>query len=245
MALVTGCGGGIGGAVCALFVERGWVVVGVDVRRGETPSGVRFIEADLGDAEAPRRVCAEVMANEKSLDALVNNAAVQVCGPIVETSAADIDRVMAVNVRGPMLLMRHGLSMLERSGGAVVNVSSVHAVATSRDIAAYAASKGALVALTRAAALEFGERGVRVNAVLPGATDTPMLRAGLARSHAGSGGLDERLTVLSRRHAVGRVGRAEEIAKAIMYLADGEQSGFVTGESLVVDGGALARLSTE
>lgn len=245
VALVTGCGGGIGGAVCAAFLERGWSVVGVDVRKGETPGGVRFVEADLADAETPRRICADVMAQEKSLDALVNNAAVQACGPIVETTAADIDRVLAVNLRAPMLLMRHALAMLEKSGGSVVNVSSVHAVATSRDIAAYAASKGGLAAVTRAAALEFGERGVRVNCVLPGATDTPMLRAGLARSHAGSGGLSERLTVLSRRHVLGRVGRAEEIAKAIVFLADGEQSGFVTGESLVVDGGALARLSTE
>lgn len=245
VALVTGCGGGIGGAVCALLAERGWSVVGVDVRKGETPAAVRFIEADLGDPEVPRRVCLDVASHEKELHALVNNAAVQMCSPIVETSAAEIDRVMAVNVRAPMLLMRHALSMLERSGGAVVNVSSVHAVATSRDIAAYAASKGALVALTRAAALEFGERGVRVNAVLPGATDTPMLRAGLSRSHAGAGGMDERLTTLSRRHAVGRVGRAEEIARAIAFLADGGESGFVTGESLVVDGGALARLSTE
>ncbi|MDO8755759.1 MAG: SDR family oxidoreductase, partial [Anaerolineales bacterium] len=130
-------------------------------------------------------------------------------------------------------------------GGAVVNVSSVHAVQTSANIAAYAASKGGLLALTRAMAIEFAPDHIRVNAILPGAVDTPMLRAGLGRGHLGQGDMQERLDNLARRTVIGRVGRPEEIAHAIYFLADHEQSSFMTGQSMIVDGGATARLSTE
>jgi NAD(P)-dependent dehydrogenase (short-subunit alcohol dehydrogenase family) len=136
--------------------------------------------------------------------------------------------------------------LLKASGqGAVVNVSSVHAVATSANIAAYAASKGGLLALTRAMAIEFAPDDIRVNAILPGAVDTQMLRAGLVRDHAGAGTMEERLENLARNTVNGRVGRPEEIAHAIYFLADHVQSSFMTGQALIVDGGATARLSTE
>mgnify|MGYP002352026530 FL=1 len=130
-------------------------------------------------------------------------------------------------------------------GGAVVNVSSVHAVATSANISAYAASKGGLLALTRAMAIEFAMDGVRANAILPGAVDTPMLRSGLSRGHAGDGNINERLENLARRTVNGKIGQPEEIAHAIYFLADQEQSSFMTGQAIIVDGGATARLSTE
>ena len=153
---------------------------------------------------------------------------------------------MASNLRSVFLSAKLAYPLLQnRGGGAVVNVSSVHAVATSKDIAAYAASKGGLLALTRAMAIEFAEDNVRVNAILPGAVDTPMLRAGLNRDHAGSGTMQSRLENLARRTVSGKVGRPEEIAQAIYFLADEEQSSFMTGQAMIVDGGATARLSTE
>jgi NAD(P)-dependent dehydrogenase (short-subunit alcohol dehydrogenase family) len=118
-------------------------------------------------------------------------------------------------------------------------------VATSANIAAYAASKGGLLALTRAIAIEFAPDNIRANAILPGAVDTPMLRAGLGRGHVGGNDILERLDNLARRTVNGRVGRPEEIAHAIFFLADGEQSSFMTGQALIIDGGATARLSTE
>jgi len=124
-------------------------------------------------------------------------------------------------------------------------VSSVHAVQTSANIAAYAASKGGLLALTRAMAIEFAPDNVRVNAILPGAVDTPMLRAGMDRGHVGDGNIHERLENLARKTVNGRVGQPREIASAIYFLADSNQSSFMTGQALVVDGGATARLSTE
>jgi NAD(P)-dependent dehydrogenase (short-subunit alcohol dehydrogenase family) len=130
-------------------------------------------------------------------------------------------------------------------GGAIVNVSSVHAIATSANIAAYAASKGGLLALTRAVAIEFARDNIRCNAILPGAVDTPMLRAGLSRDHVQGSTILERLDNLASKTVNGRVGRPEEIAQAIYFLADDEQSSFMTGQALIIDGGATARLSTE
>ncbi|MCK5054189.1 MAG: SDR family oxidoreductase, partial [Anaerolineales bacterium] len=124
-------------------------------------------------------------------------------------------------------------------------VSSVHAVATSVEMAAYAASKGGLAALTRAMALEFAADGVRANALLPGAVDTEMLRDGLNRGHVSGDSIDERLLDLGRRTVMGRVGLPEELARAIYFMADAEQSAFMTGQTMTVDGGATARLSTE
>ena len=123
--------------------------------------------------------------------------------------------------------------------------SSVHAVATSKDIAAYAASKGGMLALTRAMAIEFAPDNVRVNAILPGAVDTPMLRAGMNRAHAGHGTLEDRLENLARNTVSGKIGTPAEIAQSIFFLADGAMSSFMTGQALIVDGGATARLSTE
>jgi NAD(P)-dependent dehydrogenase (short-subunit alcohol dehydrogenase family) len=118
-------------------------------------------------------------------------------------------------------------------------------VQTSANIAAYAASKGGLLALTRAIAIEFAKDNIRVNAILPGAVDTPMLRAGLNRGHLTGDDIYARLDNLARKTVNGRVGKPEEIAHAIYFLADENQSSFMTGQAMIVDGGATARLSTE
>ncbi|TVQ31339.1 MAG: SDR family oxidoreductase [Phycisphaeraceae bacterium] len=245
VALITGAAGGIGRATAGVFAEAGWSVVGVD-RRGEAVEGIEhMIEADMADPESPERIFRTTEERFGRLDALVNNAAVQICKPVVETTAAEWDAVMASNLRSVFLSMRYAHPMLAQTKGSIINVSSVHAMATSKNIAAYAASKGALLAFTRAVALEFGADGVRVNAVLPGAVDTPMLHAGLDRGHIDAAGTDELIRGLGRKHVLGRVGRPEEIGSVILFLADGERSSFITGQAMVVDGGAMARLSTE
>jgi len=244
--LITGVAGGIGSATARVFADAGWHVIGVARRQTDSLPGVHhFILANVSDVDASQRIFAEVAREEGRIDALINNAAIQICKPLVETTPEEWDAVMATNVRSVYLAVRHAYPLMRAHGGAIVNVSSVHAIATSANIAAYAASKGALLALTRALAIELAPDGIRVNAILPGAVDTPMLHAGLERGHVKGKDLKELIQQLGARHVIGRVGRPEEIAQAILFLADNDCSSFMTGQALVVDGGATARLSTE
>lgn len=247
-ALITGAAGGIGRATVTLFFERGWRVIGVDRSPfGEHfPESGLFIQRDISDPQDLESIYAQAKEFTSTLDVLVNNAAIQVAKPLLETNVEEWDAVMASNLRSVFLGVKLAHPLLKAGGsGAVVNVSSVHAVATSANIAAYAASKGGLLALTRAMAIEFAPDNIRVNAVLPGAVDTPMLRAGLGRGHVGSGDIQQRLDNLARKTVSGKIGKPEEIAQAIYFLADGTQSSFMTGQAMIVDGGATARLSTE
>ncbi len=246
--MITGAAGGIGRATVALFVEKGWRVIGMDRNPfGEAfPGDGLFIQTEVSHPELMDSAFQKVQGFTKKLDALVNNAAVQVAKPLVETTAEEWDMVIANNLRPAFLLAKLAHPLLKAAGGgAIVNVSSVHAVQTSTNIAAYAASKGGLLALTRAIAIEFAKDNIRVNAILPGAVDTPMLRAGLNRGHLAGEDIHTRLDNLARRTVNGRIGTPEEIAQAIYFLADSSQSSFMTGQAMIVDGGATARLSTE
>src|SRR5574341_84330 len=232
--LITGAAGGIGRATVALFAEKGWRGIGVDraLFGNGVPQGGLCIHSDISHSEELHAIFEKAHAFTESLAALVNNAAVQVAKPILETSVEEWDAVMASNLRSVFLAAKLAHPLLKARGGAIVNVSSVHAVQTSANIAAYAASKGGLLALTRAMAIEFAPDNIRVNAILPGAVDTPMLRAGLGRGHVGHGDMQERLDNLARKTVSGKVGKPEEIAHAIYFLADDEQSSFMTGQEI-------------
>jgi NAD(P)-dependent dehydrogenase (short-subunit alcohol dehydrogenase family) len=245
--LITGVAGGIGSATANLFADEGWRVIGVDQKEAEVEGVHHFIEADISNEEASARIFEEVESEEGDLDVLVNNAAIQICKPIVDMRTEEWDSTMASNLRSVFLAVRHAYPLLQ-GAGAIVNVSSVHAKATSSEIAAYAASKGGLLAFTRALSIEFSDDDIRVNAVLPGAVDTEMLRDGLDRDYGNGESMDsiqEKVRALGSRHVIGRVGQPEEIAHTIHFLADENRSSFVTGQALTVDGGATARLSTE
>lgn len=246
--LITGAAGGIGRATVKVFADHGWRVFGVDrqPKYDEFPTNGVYIQADISLPEQLESIYDKVMAETDKLDAVVNNAAVQIAKPLIETTAEEWDLVLASNLRSVFLGAKLAYPLLKaRGGGAIVNTSSVHAVATSANIAAYAASKGGLLALTRAMAIEFAPDNIRVNAILPGAVDTPMLRAGLNRGHVGHGDMQERLDNLAAKTVNGRVGQPEEIGSVIYFLADNTQSSFITGQALIADGGATARLSTE
>ncbi|MFM6395152.1 SDR family oxidoreductase, partial [Planktothrix sp.] len=148
--LITGVLGGIGSATAELFHNHDWSVVGVDCGDVTTElGGVDFyLRADVSDQLAWESIANQLSGRVDYLTALVNNAAIQVCKPLVETTPEEWDRVMAVNVRSVYLGVRHLYPLMRQQGGAIVNVSSVHAIATSGNIAAYAASKGAMLALT-------------------------------------------------------------------------------------------------
>ena len=246
--LITGAAGGVGRGTVKIFTDYGWKVIGVDRKDfGEGfPANGKFIQAEISNPEGLGTLFEQVKKISPILNAVVNNAAVQIAKPILETSVEEWDEVISTNLRSAFIIAKLAHPLLKAAGNsAIVNVSSVHAVATSANISAYAASKGGLLALTRAMAIEFAGDNIRVNAILPGAVDTPMLRAGLQRGHVGGSTMSDRLENLARKTVNGRVGTPEEIAHAIYFLADSTQSSFMTGQALIVDGGATARLSTE
>lgn len=231
VAVVTGAAGGVGSATCDVLEAQGWSVIAVD-RRPVDREGA--LQIDLADAP----YVMEVLRRCERVDALINNAALQLFKPIEDTTLAEWDAVHHVNLRGAFACLKACRDQLIAVGGAVVNVASVHATATSQSISAYAASKGGLLAFTRAAALELAPHGVRVNAVVPGAVDTPALRDGFARR-------ENAKASLIASTPLRRVGRPEEVAESIAFLVDNDRSGYITGQSLTIDGGALAALSTE
>ena len=246
--LITGAAGGVGRATVRHFHERGFRVIGVDRQSSYAgfPADGLFIQADISVPENLENIFAQASQFSPTLDVLVNNAGFQVTKPLIETTVEEWDMVMASNLRSVFLGAKLAYPLLKaEGGGALVNVSSVHAVATSANIAAYAASKGGLLALTRALAIEFAPDNIRVNAVLPGAVDTPMLRAGFHRGRDHEASEESQLAALAAKTVNGRVGLPEEIASVIYFLGDAAQSSFITGQGLLADGGATCRLSTE
>ena len=245
-ALITGARGGIGSATAELFHEAGWRTFAVDRKEGKDIfPGVVFHRANVADPGSVSELFAWLQDKTDRLDALVNNAAIQISNLLVDTTVEDWDATMASNLNSVFLTTRAALPLLKSAQGAIVNVSSVHAIATSVGVAAYATSKGAVMAFTREMAAELAHDRIRVNAILPGAVDTPMLRSGLDRGHVRGASIEEKLADLGRKSVLGRVGQPREIAEAILFLADSERSSYITGVALVVDGGATARLSTE
>jgi len=242
IALVTGAGSGIGRATALQFAREGARVAIVDIDRelGEQTLTLlreeggqgEFLLCDVASSSDVQGAVNRTVELWGRLDILVNNAGTMRFAPVVALSEDDWDRVLAVNLRSAFLFCKYAVPHMRRDsgrkGGAVINVSSVHAQATTRNVSAYAASKGGLEAFTRALALEVETQSIRVNAVEPGAVDTPLL---WSNPNLQSGA--EKLE--------GTVIPTQGIADAICYLAS-EQSAFVTGTVLTVDAGRLARL---
>lgn len=246
VALVTGGGSGIGRAIALLLAREGAAVAVVDVddaRAGAVAgeilaAGGRGLsaQADVSRAADCARVVERTVAEFGRLDVLCNNAGIIRRATVLETSEEEWDHVMAVNVRGVFLLCKAVIPlMIAAGGGAIVNTASGWGLVGGRKAASYCASKGAVVQLTRAMALDHGARNIRVNCICPGDTGTPMLENEAAQL----GEPGERFLAEAADRPLGRVGRPEEIAQAALYLAS-DASSFVTGTALVVDGGGLA-----
>jgi NAD(P)-dependent dehydrogenase (short-subunit alcohol dehydrogenase family) len=238
VAIVTGGGSGIGAATARLLAERGFTVAVVGRRRDKLDAVVSdlggrglAVQADLADADAPGRVVAEVLEQTGRLDVVVNNAAEFTLEPFGELTLAAIDAHLAVNVRAALLLVQAALPALRRSpAAAVVNVSSAAAVMYRPGQAVYALTKAALEHLTKQLAAELAPDGIRVNAVRPGPTDTPIHRA--------VPDPEARLAWLGEQTPLGRVGRPEEVAWWIAALVEPEAE-WVTGAVIPVDGGRV------
>jgi 2-keto-3-deoxy-L-fuconate dehydrogenase len=232
-ALVTGAGSGIGEAVARGLHAEGAEVVLADAVGGR----VEGVAAELGERAEPLaldvRDEAAVAAAVEGLDVLANIAGVGSTTNAPDTPVEVWDDVFAVNARGTFLCCKHAIpSMVERGGGAIVNMASVAGLVGLPNRAAYCASKGAVISLTRALAIDHVRDGIRVNAVCPGTVDSPWVRR-LVED------VGESLDALRARQPMGRLGATDEIAQAVLYLAS-DAAAFVTGSALVIDGGLTA-----
>ena len=236
--IVTGAASGIGKAVAQSCVAEGARVVIADFNATlgqETAAamGAGFVACDVSDEHSVVAMVGEAVGRMGGLDGLVNNAGLQKAGPIVETSVADWDALMGVNVRGVFLATREAIPHLKAAGGgSIVNTASLAAKRGGPGIGAYAASKGAVMAFTTATALELARDGIRANSICPGFIDTPFNNPAIGFM----GGREVQAQLVRAMVPLGRQATPEEVAPMYVYLLS-DESGYVTAQALSIDGG--------
>ncbi len=240
--VVTGGASGIGKATANQFASDGASVVIADVNpegqavaqqiSQETQQEVSFVQADVSKAEDANRLIQEVLHRHGQLDILHNNAGILVVGDVTTIPEADWDRCIDINLKSVYLVSKYAIPAMQQTGGGVIiNTASTAGISGGGGYSVYGASKAAIILLTQCMALDFAEHNIRVNAVCPGPTATPMIVSSDA----------DRQSTLERwaqELPIGRAGEPEDTAKAVAYLASDDAS-FVTGSAFVVDGGRL------
>jgi NAD(P)-dependent dehydrogenase (short-subunit alcohol dehydrogenase family) len=250
VAIVTGAGGGIGEGIARRFAREGAKTVIADI---DDPNGKRvvaairaeggeasFVHADVSDEASVEAMVNFTVSQYGTVNVLVNNAGILQFTGIETLSRPQWDRILAVNLTGPVLCAKHVVPhMREGGGGAIVNISSIQAVLTGPKFAAYCSSKHGVIGLTRTMALELGPMKIRVNAILPGYIRTPLFMADATRM--GEGDPDRFIRTLEPTVALGRIGEPEDIAGPVLFAAS-DDAAYMTGASFAVDGGVTIQL---
>lgn len=241
VAVVTGASSGIGQATAIAFARVGAKVVAASRRIAEGEETVRriqeaggsaiFVKADVSKAAEVEALVNKTVDTYGRLDCAFNNAGIAAISPLTDMSEEDWDRVLDVNLKGTWLSLKYEIpAMLKQGGGAIVNVASVGGVVGFAGYTTYCASKGGVIALTRAAAMEYAKSGIRINVVTPGAIETDMLASIPA----------DLLAQIPAGHPIGRIGKPEDVAEAVVWLCS-DAASFVMGHNMVIDGGYTAQ----
>ncbi len=251
VAIVTGSGSGIGKCIAEVFAKEGAKVVGASLEGAAGQAGIddivkqggeaTYLQCDISVEDEVEKLVAATLEKYGRIDVLVNNAGVDFTKAFEETEATDWDRVVDTNLRGVYLCARRVvLEMLKSGGGAIVNIASVHSIAGLPGAGPYDAAKWGVVGLTKVLAVEFGTRGIRVNALSPGLIDTPMWSSLMAAA----ADAEECLNFWKSNIPMGRVGKPEEIANAAVFLAS-DKASYITGSNILVDGGMTSQLISQ
>jgi NAD(P)-dependent dehydrogenase (short-subunit alcohol dehydrogenase family) len=239
-AVVTGVGSGLGREIARELAGEGARVLGCDVNDAAgqaTMQGIgSYLHADVSRERDVEELVAEAQRRFGQLDVMVNNAAIQIEEELTETTEAQLDQILAVNLKGVFFGCKHAVrAMRSTGGGSIVNIASILALVADGILAAYCAAKGGVLGITRATAVRYGGDGIRCNAVCPGDIDTPLVAAYFAAAEDPEALRAE----VTREYPLGRIAQPREIARAVVFLAS-DDSSFMSGQPLIVDGGLLA-----
>lgn len=239
IAIVTGGTGGIGTAICERFAREGATVYATDItQRGELPYCVTYVQQDVTSEQAAIDLMNQVDSAHGKLDILVNAAGIEFEKNIEETTLEEWNRIFAINVTGTFLTSKYAMPLMRKaSGGSIINFGSYDGFIADPELAAYCASKGAVHALTKAMACDYGPEGIRVNAVCPGYVDTPMLQSFFGES----GDIDSLQKAVRDVHPLRTYGQPEDVANLVNWLA-GDEARYASGQLWILDGGLSAQV---